>query len=150
MIYLHAFHIMRFVTQGFFTPFASEVRSCCSSIVSASVEVYTRVCTELLPTPAKFHYTFNLRDLSRVVQGIMSISPVKCTTSETVTRLWVHEIVRTFGDRLVSATDRSWFEGVVLDLLHRSFRVSWTREQVCCVPICALVLFDPRFWFEHV
>ncbi len=37
--------------------------------VDASVAMYRRVELELLPTPAKSHYTFNLRDLSKVFQG---------------------------------------------------------------------------------
>ena len=34
-----------------------------------SVEIYMRMSTDLLPTPAKSHYIFNLRDLSKCVQG---------------------------------------------------------------------------------
>ena len=34
-----------------------------------SVEIYGRMSTDLLPTPAKSHYIFNLRDLSKCIQG---------------------------------------------------------------------------------
>lgn len=34
-----------------------------------SVEIYVRMSTDLLPTPAKSHYVFNLRDLSKCIQG---------------------------------------------------------------------------------
>ncbi len=43
--------------------------------MDASVAMYRRVELELLPTPAKSHYTFNLRDLSKVFQGTRSCSP---------------------------------------------------------------------------
>ncbi len=37
-------------------------------LVASTVEIYNSIRTELLPTPSKSHYTFNLRDLSKVVQ----------------------------------------------------------------------------------
>lgn len=39
-------------------------------IVDAAVEIYGRMSKDLLPTPAKSHYIFNLRDLSKCVQGM--------------------------------------------------------------------------------
>ena len=51
-------------------------------MVEGSIEVYMRISQELLPTPAKAHYTFNLRDLSKVFQGMLMVKArqVACTT----------------------------------------------------------------------
>lgn len=57
------------------------------------------------PTPAKSHYLFNLRDLSRVIQGIQMAKREELTDSKKVVRLWVHEIARVFADRLVNEED---------------------------------------------
>lgn len=49
--------------------YASAVVKLNKQLVAASLDVYERCQRELLPTPAKSHYTFNLRDVSKVVQG---------------------------------------------------------------------------------
>ena len=56
-------------------------------IVAATIEVYNSISAELLPTPAKFHYTFNLRDISKVFQGMLMISPVKCKVSDSAQKM---------------------------------------------------------------
>ncbi len=53
-------------------------------LVAASLEVYDLVQRELLPTPTKSHYTFNLRDVSKVFQvrtlrTALACSPVPLT-----------------------------------------------------------------------
>jgi dynein heavy chain len=63
-------------------------------VVDSSVEVYRRISEELLPTPAKSHYTFNLRDLSKVLQGILLITPQNCPTKDVMTRLWAGAYTR--------------------------------------------------------
>ncbi len=67
-------HIFKSITKGFFNDFNNVVKGCSDSIVDAAVEIYGRMSTELLPTPAKSHYVFNLRDLSKCVQGIKNFT----------------------------------------------------------------------------
>lgn len=63
-------HIFKAITTGFFSDFNFAVKGCSDQIVEAAVEIYGRMSAELLPTPAKSHYVFNLRDLSKCIQGM--------------------------------------------------------------------------------
>jgi len=48
--------------------FSPNVTKLAKPLVAASLEVYETIQKELLPTPTKSHYTFNLRDVSKVIQ----------------------------------------------------------------------------------
>ena len=54
-----------FLSDGF-TP---EYKSMVKAVVDSSLESYKRISEELLPTPAKSHYTFNLRGPQQGVPG---------------------------------------------------------------------------------
>ena len=40
-------------------------------LVPITIELWNKVQTKMLPTPAKFHYLFNMRELSKVFQGVI-------------------------------------------------------------------------------
>jgi len=75
----------------------------------------------LKPTPAKTHYTFNLRDFSKVICGMTMATKVQLTESNQTLRLWAHECTRIFGDRLINNEDRMWMLNMVRDCTRAPF-----------------------------
>jgi dynein heavy chain len=94
-------------------------------IVKGSVDLYARTIVDFLPTPAKCHYTFNLRDLSKVVQGILMVDLPDLTSKDTLVYLWLHETFRVFRDRLVDASDREKFTALAHGRLQSHLDVDW-------------------------
>lgn len=75
----------------------------------------------MLPTPAKFHYIFNLRDLSRIWEGILCVDSNTITTEADVMALWKHECLRVISDRFTEKCDRDWFEKMLGKIAHDDF-----------------------------
>ncbi|RHY44804.1 hypothetical protein DYB30_003479, partial [Aphanomyces astaci] len=90
-------------------PFLPEIRKLADAVVAATLETYQNAMKVLLPTPKKSHYTFNLRDFSRVIQGIMLIPASDDFNTTGLVKLWVHESLRVIGDRLIDDEGRAWF-----------------------------------------
>ncbi|XP_078044753.1 dynein axonemal heavy chain 7 isoform X4 [Augochlora pura] len=88
--------------------FSKEFDPCIEEIVLATLDVYKQSVSNLLPTPMKSHYVFNLRDFSRVIQGVLLSVPETMPTLTSMRRLWVHEVLRVFGDRLINQEDLCW------------------------------------------
>lgn len=122
--------IFKTILDGFMQPFKPEIQSLSSQVVQATVNTYNTILNELLPTPSKSHYTFNLRDISKVFQGVLMSSPRCINEADTMIRLWIHETSRVFNDRLINSEDKTWFQGLVMKQLLSVFRKDWSFDEV--------------------
>jgi len=105
--------------------FGSDITGLSQKLVKATLDIYKSTSTELLPTPMKVHYTFNLRDFAKVIFGVLLLKKPESEGPDRHIRLWVHEILRVFGDRLVDDTDRTWMLNQLRDTTKKVFQVSF-------------------------
>eukprot|EP01064_Diplonema_japonicum_P028148 TRINITY_DN4256_c2_g1_i2.p1 TRINITY_DN4256_c2_g1~~TRINITY_DN4256_c2_g1_i2.p1 ORF type:complete len:4454 (+),score=1223.71 TRINITY_DN4256_c2_g1_i2:62-13363(+) len=79
----------------------------------------------LLPTPEKPHYMFNLRDLSKIFQGMSQCFGTALEDFDAVLKLWMHETMRVYQDRLTTASDVVKFNETLNSTLGKHFRRSY-------------------------
>ncbi|XP_075415820.1 dynein axonemal heavy chain 17 [Tenrec ecaudatus] len=82
------------------------VQKMSSQLVASALALHQKVATTFLPTAIKFHYVFNLRDLSNIFQGLLfSLLDILKTPLDLV-RLWLHEAERVYGDKMIDEKDQ--------------------------------------------
>ncbi|KAG5856708.1 hypothetical protein ANANG_G00010770 [Anguilla anguilla] len=109
-----AFHLQQ-------QPFSPGVLRMADAVVSASIWLHHRMVHNFLPTAVKFHYIFNLRDLSNIFQGLL-FSTVECLRQDTdLVQLWLHETSRVYSDKLVEPRDHRLFHKLQMDAARKHF-----------------------------
>jgi dynein heavy chain len=99
--------------------FAKEFDDLCKDITKATYKVYQRIIVALPRSPIKFHYVFNLRDLSKMYQGLLRSRPTVFTSRESFIRLWKNECLRVFVDKLVTNDDKKTVEVDILNAVMK-------------------------------
>ncbi|XP_005112302.2 dynein heavy chain 10, axonemal [Aplysia californica] len=84
--------------------------------------LYAQIVKELPPTPSKFHYIFNLRDLSRIYNGMCLTTPDKFQKPDQFLRLWRNECMRVISDRLITTQDKTLIQDILKSLLKENFK----------------------------
>lgn len=79
-IYYLQFHIFKTILDSWLSN-TPELYYLLDDIVDSTLNVFTIIRSEMLPIPNKLHYTFNLRDLSKVFQGILMADARKIQVS---------------------------------------------------------------------
>eukprot|EP00756_Hemistasia_phaeocysticola_P021738 Hpha_TRINITY_DN15791_c11_g1::TRINITY_DN15791_c11_g1_i1::g.41603::m.41603/K10408/DNAH; dynein heavy chain, axonemal len=103
-----------------------DVSRVCERLVGATVDVYESVIRDIPKTPVRFHYEVSLRQLAQVFEGLvlstnqMLSSNPQLTPSVMFVRLWVHEMKRTFHDRLIDEVDRRKFDSILSGVVGSS------------------------------
>jgi dynein heavy chain len=102
------------ILDNHLSTFEKSVQELAGKIVNATTTVFWGVATsaQFMPTARKFHYQFNLRDFSKIIQNL-------CITTANnyrgnalgMIRLWAHECHRVWLDRLIFDEDREAYMG---------------------------------------
>ncbi|XP_062857915.1 dynein axonemal heavy chain 8-like [Trichomycterus rosablanca] len=98
--------------------FTPEISDTVQRLVPASRILWQWTKGKMLPTPSKFHYFFNLRDLSRIWQGMLKIRAEECETVATLLSLFKCECTRVIADRFVCEEDKHWFEKSIAQVIQ--------------------------------
>ena len=117
-------YIFEEIIKGFFSleKFNDEVKKCTIEAINSTIELFEFVQTNMRPIPTKFHYIYNIRDISRVFQGILMSNYRVIQTRAQFIMLWMHENIRVFGDRLINEDDHNLLNGKIIELTDTKFR----------------------------
>lgn len=65
---MHTFDIFLLYVCICYRGFSKKFEPCVHQLINSTLEMHKKSIGYLLPTPAKSHYLFNLRDFSKVIQ----------------------------------------------------------------------------------
>ena len=113
--------IYKSILNVHFDAFGDSFAEMPTRVVDATVSLYMNLIrdTSFNPSAKKFHYQFNLRELSKVTEGVM-FSDIANYKSDPLklAKLWVHECRRVFQDRLVFTEDIAKFTEYLKKAFH--------------------------------
>jgi dynein heavy chain len=101
--------------------FLGPVQKFVPNLVNGALALHAKITTTFLPTAIKFHYVFNLRDLSNIFQGVLFAGTDTVKTPMDLIRLWMHEHERVYRDKMVDQDDMDTFDKVQKEIVKKSF-----------------------------
>ncbi|XP_059763861.1 dynein axonemal heavy chain 17 isoform X1 [Balaenoptera ricei] len=97
------------------------VQKMSSHLVASALALHQKVTSTFLPTAIKFHYVFNLRDLSNIFQGLLFSTTEILKIPLDLVRLWLHEAERVYGDKMVDEKDQETLRRVTVASTKKFF-----------------------------
>ena len=78
-------------------------------LIEGTLSIFRKCCKSFLPTPAHVHYSFNMRDITKVFATVYDCDNKSLPDRNVLIKMWLHENVRVFGDRMIDDQDREMF-----------------------------------------
>ncbi|XP_059610821.1 dynein beta chain, ciliary-like [Phlebotomus argentipes] len=100
--------------------FTQPVQNICTNVVKSIMDFHLEVSQIFLPTSTKFHYNFNLHDITNVFQGLIFSRHSTCPKKEDFFKLLIHELHRVYADKLVSREDLRIFDNLIATAVEKA------------------------------
>lgn len=98
-----------------------QLRAYSEPLTRAMVDVYLASQHRFTPDQ-QAHYVYSPRELTRWTRGIFeAIQPLETLNVEGLVRLWAHEGLRLFQDRLVDISEKRWTDEKIDEIAHQHF-----------------------------
>ncbi|KAI8974487.1 dynein heavy chain [Pilobolus umbonatus] len=98
-----------------------NLRGYSEPLTAAMVDLYLASQKRFTPD-IQAHYIYSPRELTRWVRGIFeAIKPLESLTVEGLVRIWAHEALRLFQDRLVNEEERAWTDEMINSIAMQHF-----------------------------
>ncbi|KAI7797195.1 putative dynein heavy chain 9, partial [Triplophysa rosa] len=101
--------------------FPQVLQKSCSQLVQLALAFHQRLTTTFLPTAIKFHYIFNLRDLSNIFQGILFCTSECLRTPQDLVKIYLHESNRVYRDKMVDDKDFATFDKLQSEMVKKFY-----------------------------
>ncbi|NWI39535.1 DYH9 protein, partial [Picathartes gymnocephalus] len=101
--------------------FSEAVQRSAQQLIALALGLHKKVAATFLPTAVKFHYVFNLRDLSNIFQGLLFSTPECLKQPQDLVKLYLHESNRVYRDRMVEEMDCDTFDKIQRDMVKKCY-----------------------------
>lgn len=110
------------------------LRGFAEPLTNAMVEFYL-ASQRRFTTDAQAHYIYSPRELTRWTRGIYeAVRPLDALSVEGLVRVWAHEALRLFQDRLVTEDERAWTDAKIDEVALAHFP-TLNRDEALARPI---------------
>lgn len=114
-------HIYSSILKGHLEVFPRAVYAIAERLVRCTLNLFQKTLMNFPPTPSKFHYVFNLKDLSRICGGMYLAHENNFQEPKQLVRMWRNEYTRVMSDRLISLDDVRAMNEYVAEEIRNEF-----------------------------
>ncbi|CUG87383.1 dynein heavy chain, putative [Bodo saltans] len=117
----------------------AALTECIAPLIEGTLSIFKKCLKSFLPTPAHVHYSFNMRDITRVFATIYECDVKDLGDKDNLVRMWMHENTCVFGDRLIDEHDRETFR----NFLHEELveKLGYEQGYDSLIPRTARLMF---------
>lgn len=122
--------------------FTTAVRNFSLSVSKGTFAFHKEMQLKFLPSAIKFTYQFTLKDIAQVFEGICRSRHSTVKTRTDLGRLFVHECLRVYTDRLHTATEITRAHSILVDVVKQHLTESGDSPDA--------VFTEPNHWTAFI